>query len=154
MNPLLNDPLVNATGVHNKTNKAFLPFGTIDGQVTTQGDHVRRKTFGFIPMTGGESPEGLYLTAIEDTQEKALAYFLLGGVLSELQADIKLQNAITDLDYVLVIGHTLDRKLRAFFFMDKYDKQATVYVPPLVDEYYGTADIIQSILDKGFGFTE
>jgi hypothetical protein len=79
----------------------------------------------------------------------------MGGTMNDLKHDNGLQKAITDLDYVLVIGTSLiDNEVKAFFYMDKYLKQSSVHIPKIVDKHYGTEAIIDAILNDGGTFTD
>lgn len=97
---------------------------------------------GFLPMTGGDTPGGLYITVLRDVEDKLLAYFLLGGIAAEL--DDNLMNSFKDDNKVVIIGTDLNQEVRAGFMVDMFDRQLDQVIDfPRYQSQWGIEKVIQ-----------
>ncbi|ALA07295.1 putative Transcription-repair coupling factor [Brevibacillus phage SecTim467] len=116
MNKFVQNAILAATNHKIKGTRAFFPEWTND-----RGDYIQPVKVGFVSMTGGDTPGGLYLTVLKDTEDKVMAYFLLGGTIEGMTDE--LISTLKDNDKVVIIGTDLNGELQAAFAVDMYDKQ-------------------------------
>lgn len=97
---------------------------------------------GFLPMVGGDTPGGLYITVLRSTEDKLLAYFLLGGTAAEL--DENSMANFEDDEKIVIIGTDLNQELRAAFMVDLFDRQIdqVIHFSPYRSEW-GIEKVIQ-----------
>jgi hypothetical protein len=97
---------------------------------------------GFLPMTGGDTPGGLHITVLQSTEDKLLAYFLLGGDAEAL--DEALIEAFKEEDKVVIIGTDLNQEVRTCFMVDKFDRQIDQVIRfPKYESEWGIEKVIQ-----------
>jgi hypothetical protein len=124
--------------------RLFLPDTYVDGEKVNNSPHKPAIKIGFVPMTGGETPGGLYLTVVRDAQEKLLAYLLTGGSLEAIDGSI--MNTFTNEDFIVVLGRDLEGKLKAVFAVDIYERNADgVYIYPHHKPAWGVEDVVNHV---------
>lgn len=146
MNRNIKRMLGSACNKHLEHARLFLPTThseDYEEKVTSFKPAIR---LGFVPMTGGETPGGLYLTLIRDPQEKLLLYFLLGGKAEEI--DDGFMDLFTDDEKVVVIGTGLDGKVNFAVGADIYDRQTDQLIYfPFFQSLWGTEDVLRKVFD-------
>lgn len=144
MNNTIQHLMVCATNKLIKGQRAFLPMTRDDDHDLQPTDFRQAVKIGFVPMTGGETNGGLYLTAIRDAQEKLLTYFLTGGKAEDLTED-DMHMFLND-DVIVVIGTTLYGEVKCAFAVDVYDRNnGGVFTFPHYQSEWAVRDVVDHV---------
>lgn len=144
MNNAVHEMIKIATNRMVEGQRAFLPLTESEDYKFEPTDFQKAVKLGFIPMTGGETPGGLYLTAILDAQEKLLTYFLTGGTVEGITEEL-LPVFLND-DIVVIIGTDLNFDLKVAFAVDKFDRSIdqVIHFPHYQSEW-GLEEVIRQV---------
>ncbi|WP_322923560.1 hypothetical protein [Paenibacillus campi] len=113
--------LIYATNQH-IPGRLYMPYTFSSDYTTKITDFKPALKLGFVPMVGGETPGGLYVTVVRDAQDKLLTYFLLGGTTDNLNDTII--NLCSDDDKIIVLGADLNNELKFAVGADLFDRQS------------------------------